>query len=55
MYDDRHATPDDACREFAANCGSKKAWISTPYDTWIENPNYKGAPVPHPDFEEEGE
>ena len=27
----------------------QSAWILTPYDIWMKNPHYRGAPVPHPE------
>ena len=27
-------------------------YILSPYDTWLRNPYYTGAPGPHPDFDE---
>lgn len=51
--DDRLATPDEACREFAANVGEDRptqAWILTDYDTWERNPHYRGEPQPHPEY-----
>lgn len=50
--EDRLATPQEACREFAHNYGAmrpEKAWVLTDYDTWEPNPHYAGPPVPHPE------
>ena len=50
--EDRLATPQEACREFAYNYGStrpEKAWVLTDFDTWEPNPHYAGPPVPHPE------
>lgn len=46
---DTLANEQDACREYAANCGSDRAWVLTPFDTWEPNPHYRGPRVPHPE------
>jgi len=45
---------DQACYQAQVNAiesNNKRPWILTDYDTWIRNPNYKGPPVPPPDFD----
>ncbi len=55
MYDEDNAplaTYDDAMREYALNVGADRpdsAWICTPFDVWMPNPYYTGAPQPHPE------
>jgi len=52
--EDRLATPQEACREYAYNYGSTRpdrAWVLTDFDTWECNPHYQGPPVPHPEDE----
>lgn len=51
-YEDRLATPAEACIEYAFNVGADRRdcqWILTNYDTWVQNPYYKGPPQPHPE------
>ena len=44
------ATEADAVREYARNLGdTEHAWILSPYDTWVQNPNYSGPSQPHPE------
>ena len=46
------ATADDAVREYVWNVGRERpdiAWILSPYDSWHNNPFYKGPPEPHPE------
>lgn len=46
------ATPDQAGREFALNCGAdnpERAWILSDFDVWYPNPFYRGPKVPHPE------
>ena len=31
---------------------SDQAWILSDRDVWYANPNYKGLPMPHPEYEE---
>lgn len=43
--EDRFATPQEACREYAANVGREdraRPWVLTDYDTWEPNPFYVG-------------
>lgn len=51
------ATPADACREFAYNCGmdnTDRPWILTDNDVWMPNPHFVGNPGRHPeDFDPE--
>lgn len=28
-----------------------RAWVLTDRDTWVANPHYVGAPVPHPEMD----
>lgn len=54
MYqpDDRQATPDDACREYAYNAGREcpdVCWLITSYDSWVRNPFYAGPETRHPE------
>ena len=43
---------DAAQAQYADSYGSRdkeRAWILTPLDAWVKNPNYRGAPQPHPE------
>ena len=43
---------DAAQCQYADAYGSRdkeRAWILTPLDAWVKNPNYRGAPQPHPE------
>lgn len=51
---DRPATVNEAIDEYARNAGAMfpdRAWLSTSWDTWVQNPHYSGPPVPHPEEE----
>jgi hypothetical protein len=51
-YEDRLATDEEACTEYAFNVGRDRLdrqWILTNYDTWVQNPYYKGPPQRHPE------
>lgn len=54
--DDEYMTPGEymsaAIGEYARNHGeldTERAWILTPFDTWVKNPHYTGPAVPHPE------
>jgi len=50
------ASEAESDREYARNYGydnPQRAWILSPRDVWYPNPSYVGAPVPHPDSQEE--
>jgi len=61
MYDNdygysewRHA----ALHQYAEAYGEERPnveYILSPYDTWLRNPYYTGAPGPHPDFDQPDE
>lgn len=57
QIDGEVAKEADAVREYARNLGDvDNAWILSPYDTWVQNPNYDGPPQPHPEaYEDEDE
>lgn len=50
---------NEAHYQYAAVLGEdreEQAWILSPFDVWVKNPHYQGAPVPHPesyDYEDE--
>ncbi len=49
------ASNNDALREFAYNAGRDcpdHAWLLHFSDTWVQNPHYKGPPVPHPESDD---
>ena len=49
---DELATMTEAARQDVMFRGSQdpdRAWINSPYDTWLPNPYYRGPAVPHPE------
>jgi hypothetical protein len=47
---------DASMDEYVRNYGEMNpdvAWISTPFDTWGQNPFYTGPAVPHPEMVED--
>jgi hypothetical protein len=56
---DRVATPDEAVREWAYNCGGDACrihcqWLLHDFDVWVRNPHYTGPERRHPeDFDYE--
>jgi hypothetical protein len=47
-----------ALDQYAEAYGEERAeveYILSPYDTWLRNPYYAGAPGPHPDFHQPDE
>jgi hypothetical protein len=55
-YDEDMPAPvpslQDHMRDYANQHGAlepERAWILTPFDTWLPNPHYVGPRVPHPE------
>lgn len=51
--DDEVQSPLEAMRHTVRIIGEQrpeKAWILTDQDVWLQNPYYKGPPVPHPEM-----
>ncbi len=51
---DRVATPAEAVREWAYNCGGdacriNSQWLLHDFDVWVLNPHYTGAAQRHPE------
>ena len=51
---DRVATPDEAVREWAYNCGGDACritsqWLLHDFDVWVRNPHYTGPAQRHPE------
>jgi hypothetical protein len=47
-----------AIDQYASAYGEERPhveYILSPYDTWLRNPYYTGAPGPHPDFDQPDE
>lgn len=61
--EDRVATPQEACREYAHAVGfdnmaagrEQPAWILTNWDSWEPNPFYTGPKVRHPEDDSDEE
>jgi hypothetical protein len=58
---DRVATPDEAVREWAYNCGGdacrlNSQWLLHDFDVWVRNPHYTWPAPRHPeDYDYENE
>lgn len=53
---DHLATPMEAVREWAANCGGDACritsqWLLHDFDVWVKNPHYTGPAQHHPEDE----
>ena len=61
MYDNDYGYSEwrsAALNQYAEAYGEERPdveYILSPYDTWLRNPYYTGAPGPHPDFDQPDE